>query len=144
MPRRRTLIIAAAAACVPLTAGLLAAPAAFAADIPSTSRVVATKLKDGGERVRVELAITCPAGATMLTTVTITEANAGRIAQGTATASASCTGSEQQIILRPKAERIGALFIKGPATSHSVRTVCDGGGCSVIPFDETIRIKGSA
>jgi hypothetical protein len=140
-PRRRTLLLAATAAAAPLIAGLLATPAALADEIPSTSRVVMAKLKDGGERVRVELAVTCPAGATVLTTVTVTQANATRIAQGTATADAACTGSEQQIILRPRAERVGALFIKGPATSRTVRTVCDGGGCSVIPFDETIRIK---
>jgi hypothetical protein len=141
MPRRPALVLAAGAAALPLIAGLLATPAARAADIPSTSRVVAAKVKEGGERVRVELAVTCPAGATLLTTITVTEANGTRIAQGTATADDACTGSRQRIVLLPKAVRMGALFITGPATSRTVRTVCDGGGCAIIPLDETIRIN---
>jgi hypothetical protein len=138
MPRRHVLVVAAAA--LPLIAALLATPAAIASDIPSTSRVVAAKVKERGERVRVELAVTCPAGATVRTTATVTEANGTRIAQGTSTADDVCVGSEQRIVLLPKAARMGELFIKGTATVRTVRTVCAGGGCSIVPFDETIRI----
>ncbi|WP_284046428.1 hypothetical protein [Paractinoplanes maris] len=36
---------------------------------------------------------------------------------------------------------IGAIFLVGPATATTVRTVCDGIGCDDISFDETIRIS---
>ena len=110
------------------------------ADPPSSSRVIAVKLRDGGVAVRVELGVTCPAGAHAGLTVTVTEANGTRIAQGSRTGPADCTGGPQEVALRVNADPAGAPFVRGPATARTVRTVCAGADCATTPFDETIRI----
>ncbi|SNY56286.1 hypothetical protein [Paractinoplanes atraurantiacus] len=116
-------------------AALLTAPSAA-----STTRVDAAELRLGGERVRVTLSATCPAGATIRVEVTLTAVNGTAIAQGTHRKKADCTGAAQELVLRVDRDSAGALFVRGPATARTVRTVCDAAGCEVIPFDETIRI----
>lgn len=124
-----------------LAAILLIAPSAQAATGPSSTRIVTAERAAAGERVVVTLSVTCPAGATIKVVVTVTAVNDTRIAQGTRQKKADCTGVAQTIELRVERNPIGALFLRGPATATTVRTVCDETGCETIPFDETIRIS---
>jgi hypothetical protein len=124
-----------------LTAALLIGQSAQAATGPSSTRVVTASRAAAGERVVVTLSATCPAGATIKVVVTVTAVNDVRIAQGTRQKKADCTGVEQTIELRVERNPIGAIFLRGPATATTVRTVCDDAGCETIPFDETIRIS---
>ncbi|XVU23184.1 hypothetical protein ACQPZJ_38890 [Actinoplanes sp. CA-054009] len=114
---------------------LLAVPSAT-----STTRVTAAELRLDGERVRVTLSATCPAGSALQVEVTVTAVNGTAIAQGTRRQKADCTGAAQELVLRVDRDPAGALFVRGAATARTVRTVCDPAACEVIPFDETIRI----
>lgn len=117
-----------------------AAPAAHAATGPSTTRVVSADRAAQGERVVLQLRVTCPADATIKLVVTVTGVNEDRIAQGTRQKRADCTGAPQDVEMRVERDPAGALFRVGPATARTERTVCDATDCATIPFDETIRI----
>jgi hypothetical protein len=131
--RHRLVLLAAA------VFGLIfIAPGAAYAD--STTRVVSAELRLDGERVRVTLSATCPAGASLRVEVTVTAVNGTRIAQGTRRKKADCTGAAQELVVAVDRDPAGALFVRGAATARTVRTVCEAEACEIIPFDETIRI----
>ncbi|MBU2666762.1 hypothetical protein KOI35_24945 [Actinoplanes bogorensis] len=122
--------------------GALPAVSAAQADVaPATTRIDAVDRAAQGERVVVQLTATCPAGATMQLDVTVTAANETRIAQGNRVKRIDCTGAAQTAELRAEHNPVGALFIVGPATARTVRTVCDASACAVTALDESIRIS---
>ncbi|MET0423470.1 MAG: hypothetical protein ABW046_06325 [Actinoplanes sp.] len=134
--RRRVALSAVALAAAPIVAGLLAAPVARAAEIPSRSRIGTALLNRDGAQVRVGLSVTCPAGARIHLNVAVTGD-----AHGARAVDAHCTGRPQEVVLRIGADPGGALFLKGPATARTIRTVCADGACTITPFDETIKIR---
>ncbi|GID27076.1 hypothetical protein [Paractinoplanes brasiliensis] len=137
---RRILALSAFLAAL-VTGSLLVAPAAQAATGPSATRIDSVDRRRQGDRVLVNISYTCPAGARIQLTVTVTAANGDRIAQGTRQKRVDCTGDWAATEMRVDRDLAGALFIVGQATARTVRTVCDDTSCVTIPFDESIRIS---
>ena len=135
----KLLAVSLAASASALLPG--AAPAR--ADYPpgtATVTLFQTTLAARGAAVDVNFGVTCPAGATGFTSVTITRTHDGLIATGTAIAPLTCLDGGQLMLQRVTATIGGAPFTKGNATLTLRVAGCDTVDCFTTSLDQNIKI----
>jgi len=134
---RRFLAVALSALTI---TALGAGPARAAAT--AEVEVFWTLLVARGAAVDVSYGVTCPAGFTGTTTVTITQVrDDGLLAGGTTAEELTCDGTGFLEMSRVTASVLGAPFERGRASLSMLLSGCDAQACFSAPINQNTRLQ---